>query len=118
MEEEQHSSSGNHGGRALAIACAEGERQGGRKRVREVWRHTGARFWSSRARGGTWHAGWMRVGHVRALYGAWLPRWPFVEHVVRVAVLDLESVFGIFRAHSDLGASSKVALLWVLYKLD
>ena len=50
--------------------------------------------------------------------GAWLPRCHFVEHVARAMEPDLESVFGIFRAHSDLGASSKVALLWMLYKLD
>jgi len=54
----------------------------------------------------------------RARSGAWLPRCHFVEHVARAMEPDLESVFGIFRAHSDLGASSKVALLWMLYKLD
>ena len=54
----------------------------------------------------------------RARSGAWLPRHHFVEHVARAMEPDLESVFGIFRAHSDLGASSKVALLWMLYKLD
>ena len=42
---------------------------------------------------------------------AWLPRRHFVEHVARAMEPDLESVFGIFRAHSDLGASIKVALL-------
>jgi len=55
---------GVHGGRALACVRAEEERQGERKRVREARRHTGARFWSSRARGGAWHGGWTRVGHV------------------------------------------------------
>ena len=50
--------------------------------------------------------------------GAWLPRRHFVEHVARAMEPDLESVFGIFRAHSDLGAISKVALLKMLYKLD
>ena len=52
------------------------------------------------------------------LCGAWLPRRRFVEHVVRAMEPDWESVFGIFRAHSDLGANSKVALLRMLYKLD
>ena len=47
----------------------------------------------------------------------WLPRRQF-EYVACVAVPDLESVFGIFGADSDLGTSSKVALLWMLYKLD
>ena len=46
------------------------------------------------------------------------PRRQSVEHVACVAVPDLESIFGIFRAHSDLDASSKVALLWILYKFD
>ena len=86
---------GVHGGRALTCVRAEEERQGERKRVREARRHTGARFWSSRARGGAWHGGWTRVGHVGALCGAWLPRRPFVKHVVRVAVLDLEAVIGM-----------------------
>ena len=54
----------------------------------------------------------------RARSGAWLPRRHFVEHVARAMEPDLESVFGIFHAHLDLGASSKVALLWMLYKLD
>ena len=95
---------GTHGGRALACVRVEEERQGGRKRVREARRHTGARFWSSRARGGVWHAGWTRVGHVGARSGAWLPRCHFVEHVVRAMEPDLESVFGIFGLDSDLGA--------------
>ena len=42
--------------------------------------------------------------------GAWLPRCHFVEHVARAMEPDLESVFGIFRAHSDLGACSKVVV--------
>ena len=29
------------------------------------------------------------------IYGAWLPRLPFVEHVVRVAVLYLDAVLGM-----------------------
>ena len=54
----------------------------------------------------------------RTRSGAWLPRCHSVEHVARAMEPDLESVFGIFRAHSDLGAISKVALLRILYKLD
>ena len=59
-----------------------------------------------------------RVGHGGTRSGAWRPRRQTVELVARAMEPDLESVFGIFRAHSDLGASSKVALLWMLYKLD
>ena len=73
MEEEQRSSSGNHGDCALACARAEEERQGGREQGREAWRHSGARFWSSRVRGGAWHGGWTGVGHGGARSGAWPP---------------------------------------------
>ena len=55
---------------------------------------------------------------VGARPGAWRPRRQTVEHVARAMEPNLESVFGIFRAYSDLGASIKVALLWMLYKLD
>ena len=48
---------------------------------------------------------------VGAHHGAWRPRRQTVEHVARAMEPDLESVFGIFRAHSDLGASRKVVLL-------
>ena len=46
------------------------------------------------------------------------PVGPAIEHLARAMEPNLESIFGIFCAHSDLGASIKVALLWMLYKLD
>ena len=79
------------------LGCSVMEQQGARWRV--AWRLDARRPWGARS-------------------GAWLPRRHFVEHVVRAMEPDLESVFGIFCAHSDLGAISKVALLRILYKLD
>ena len=59
---------GGHGGRALVCVRAKEERQGGRERGREAWRHPGARSWSSRARGDAWHGGRTRGGNeTRAL---------------------------------------------------
>ena len=48
---------------------------------------------------------------------AWLPRSQFIEYVACVAVPDLESVFGIFGADSDLGAYRKVVVLRMLFYL-
>ena len=109
---------------AKAVAPAAAERRRAKACAREFQREpvdaesSGARLWSSRARGGAWHGGWTRVGHGGGALGAWLPRCHSVEHVARAMEPDLESVFGIFRAHSDLGAINKVALLRILYKLD
>ena len=75
----------------------------------------------SAARGTRVGHAWASCGHASMLGahpGAWRPRRPTIEHVARAMEPNLESVFDIFRAHSDLGASSKVALLWMLYKLD
>ena len=56
---------------------------------------SGAQLWRSRALGSAWRRAWTRVSHGGARSGAWLPRRHFVEHVVRVVVLDLEAVIGM-----------------------
>ena len=63
-------------------------REGGKGR-------SGVRLWRSRALGSVWRRAWTRVSHGGACSGAWLPQRHFVEHVARVAVLDLEAVIGM-----------------------
>jgi len=59
-----------------------------------------------------------KLGNGGARSGAWPPRSHFIEYVACVAVPDLESVFGIFGADSDLGAYRKVAVLRMLFDFD
>ena len=56
---------------------------------------------------GVWHRARTRVGHGGALCGAWLTRRRFVEHVVRVAVLDLEAVIGMLACRTGLWPLNK-----------
>ena len=111
------SASGNNGGRDWSARSTPESEEG---RVERRVSDRAARALSLRGRG-------TRQRVARSLdarrpwgarSGAWLPRCHFDEHVARAMEPDLESIFGIFRAHSDLGASIKVALLWMLYKLD
>ena len=78
---------------------------------------SGAQLWRNRDAGARMHAA-AKLGNGGARSGAWPPRSHFIEYVARVAVPDLESVFGIFGADSDLGAYRKVAVLRMLFDFD
>ena len=108
---------GNHGGRVPERTRSTRER--GRKsgEASECSGSSGVRIWRLREQGGTWRGGRTCGGNeARALLhvchgdnstSTWraslCPTWGLF--------------FGIFRADSELGSSSKVALLRMVYKL-
>ena len=58
-----------------------------------------------------------KLGNGGARSVAWLPQSQFIEYVACVAMPDLESIFGIISADSDLGAYRKVVVLRMLFYL-
>ena len=114
MEGEQRSSSGNHGGRALA--CARRGRAPGRAKASEGGVETHGRSVLEQ-QGTRWHVA--RRLDVRrpwgACFGAWRPHRQNVEHVARVGVGKVGAELGQIWADLDLGPKTKFEARELLY---